>query len=109
MAEVTTNPLQQTSPSPSPSPSSDKARESAADVSEPRVPGPPEEEGRVNIKDVLLDSQAHSGVNSMCITLVVIYIYFKFLGELTSDQFAKNNVQIVRPRAAAAQPVASTS
>eukprot|EP01046_Picozoa_sp_COSAG06_P120254 COSAG06_NODE_67601_length_251_cov_1.013158_1_plen_38_part_01 len=38
MAEVTTNPLQQTSPSPSPSPSSDKARESAADVSEPRVP-----------------------------------------------------------------------
>ena len=57
--------------------------------------------GRVNIKDVLLDCQAHNGVNSMCITLVVICIYFKFLGELTSDQLAKNNVQMVRPRAAA--------
>ena len=48
--------------------------------------------GRVNIKDLLLDSrQAHSGVNKMAISLVIIYVsFFKFLGELADDRFAKN-------------------
>jgi len=52
--------------------------------------------GRVNIKDLLLDSrQAHSGVNKMAISLVIIYVsFFKFLGELADDRFAKNTVQV---------------
>ena len=51
----------------------------------------------MNIKDVLLDSQAHRGINRMCCTLAMVFVGFKFLGQLTDDGFAKmakNNVQL---------------
>ena len=51
-----------------------------------------DEGGRVSIKDVLLDAQAYRGINSMCFTLVMIYVGFKFLGCLTPQMFTKNNV-----------------
>lgn len=83
---TTTNPLQK-SESPSPR---------MPDADAPIPPTSPNEAagGRVNVKDLLLDSQAHRGVNRMCITLVMIYAGFRFLGELTHEDFAKNNVQL---------------
>ena len=50
--------------------------------------------GRVNIRDVLLDSQAHRGINAMCWTLFAAYVGVRFLGELTDSTFARNNVQL---------------
>ena len=85
---VTTNPLQR-SESPSP-----RAQPDADAPLPPTSPNEAATGGRVNVKDLLLDSQAHRGVNRMCITLVMIYAGFRFLGELTHEDFAKNNVQL---------------
>jgi hypothetical protein len=59
------------------------------DKSEPAVGG-----GRVNIKDLLLDARAHGGVNSAFLTLVVVVVGFKFLGQLADTTFSRNNVQL---------------
>lgn len=50
--------------------------------------------GFVDVKDLLLDIQAHRGINRMCFTLVMVYVGFRFLGELTHVNFANNNVQL---------------
>ena len=90
MAEETPNPLAAVEETPAVSPSSDGGMTFEDEVSAGRAVN----EGRVNIKDVLSDSQSYRGINHMCISLLQIFIGFKFLGQLTDETFAKNNVQL---------------
>eukprot|EP01052_Picozoa_sp_SAG31_P015052 SAG31_NODE_956_length_10790_cov_34.583107_5_plen_201_part_00 len=91
-SDATPNPLQQQETAGGPGGATDGGAARAPDTQARGQAAT--EDGRVNIKDLLLDSQAHRGTNRMLVTLAMVYVGFKFLGQLTDDRFAKNNVQL---------------
>ncbi len=63
--------------------------------SESEVPVvPAEQDPRVNIRNVMLDTQAYRGVNSFMLRLLVLHINFSLLAILTQPDLAKNNIQL---------------